>query len=188
MKSVMILTVWLIMIIMATPAAHGLGSRPKPDDGPGFARWIVSQNSWGVLTTLDFNKSPFGNVLSFMDAGTGIPYLYDSTKLDLTGIYAVADPRASLTVTEYVLGYCGSNDPQWPICAKLTLSGQLEVLNKSLPEGKWAEEELIKRHPQFGGFPKAMGFDVLKLNVQQIYLVNDMKPRKNVSVIEYFRV
>ncbi|KAF9667199.1 hypothetical protein SADUNF_Sadunf16G0308200 [Salix dunnii] len=42
--------------------------KPDPNDAVASARWLVSQNSWGVLNTLssDLGGAPFGYVLPFL--------------------------------------------------------------------------------------------------------------------------
>lgn len=104
--------------------------RPPPEDAAAFARWLVAQNSWGVLSTLatDSGGAPFGNVVSFSDGlpdkGLGVPYFYLTT-LDQTARYGLKDPRASFTLSEYSLGTCGNNDPESPLCSKITLTGKV---------------------------------------------------------------
>ncbi|XP_038889587.1 protein CREG1 isoform X2 [Benincasa hispida] len=108
-------------------------SKPDPDNAAATARWLVSQNSWGILSTIssDFGGAPFGNVVSFSDGppneGRGIPYFYLTT-LDPTAKYAISDERASFTLSEYPIGTCGKTDPENPTCAKITLIGKVKLL------------------------------------------------------------
>ncbi|KAL0297865.1 UNVERIFIED_CONTAM: hypothetical protein Sangu_3175100 [Sesamum angustifolium] len=103
--------------------------RPDTENAPLFARWLVSQGSWGVLSTLDsFDFTPFGNVVSYSDAGTGTPYFYLTTTRDPTGLNALKNPKSSFTLSEYELGTCNATtDPQSPLCAKITLSGRVRI-------------------------------------------------------------
>lgn len=115
-----------LMMSQGSSISSPISSRPDPENAPLFARWMVNQGSWGVLTTLEHNNVPFGNVMSYTDAGTGTPYFYLSTLYDPTGINALQNSRSSFTLSEYVLGYCNATtDPQSPICAKITLSGNV---------------------------------------------------------------
>lgn len=43
-------------------------NKPDPNDPAASARWLVSQNSWGVLNTIssDLGGAPFGYVLPFL--------------------------------------------------------------------------------------------------------------------------
>ncbi|XP_028963338.1 uncharacterized protein LOC126583601 isoform X1 [Malus sylvestris] len=107
-----------------------LQKKPDPENAAASARWLVSQNIWGVLDTIssDLGGAPFGNVVSFSDGepgnGSGIPYFYLTT-LDPTARNALKDPRASLTISEHPIGTCGKTDPENPTCAKLTLNGKV---------------------------------------------------------------
>ncbi|KAK4383064.1 hypothetical protein Sango_2812800 [Sesamum angolense] len=115
----------------AAAAAAAAPTLPRPDteNAPLFARWLVSQGSWGVLSTLDsFDFTPFGNVVSYSDAGTGTPYFYLTTTRDPTGLNALKNPKSSFTLSEYELGTCNATtDPQSPLCAKITLSGRVRI-------------------------------------------------------------
>lgn len=103
--------------------------KPDPNNAVATARWLVSQNSWGVLNTIstDLGGAPFGNVVSFSDGlpneGLGIPYFYLTT-LDPTARNAFKDQRSSLTISEFPIGTCGKKDPENPTCAKITLTGK----------------------------------------------------------------
>ncbi|KAG8376012.1 hypothetical protein BUALT_Bualt09G0018700 [Buddleja alternifolia] len=162
-------------------------ARPPPEDAPVFARWLVKQGLWGVLNTLDSARSPFGNVMSYSDGGTGTPYFYLST-LDPTAVFGSINPRASFTLSEYELGYsCNGKDPQSPLCAKITFSGRLKLLAPNSKEGSVARGALFEKHPQFRGFPLQNGtFNVFKLVIKSIFLVNLAAPQRNLTVEEYY--
>ncbi|KAL7124103.1 hypothetical protein ABFS83_14G026300 [Erythranthe nasuta] len=165
-------------------------TRPPPEKAAVFARWLVAESSWGVLATLDAGSgSPFGNVVSFSDASTGVPYFYLSTKLDPTGPNALSNNQSSFTISEYELGTCNKEDPQSPICAKITLSGQLHLLPNNTKEAMSAEEALFAKHHQLAGWPKKNGsFRVFKLVIADIFLVNLYAPKRNLTVRDYLRV
>lgn len=111
----------------------GLGSgcvcdtEGEPENVAGSARSLVGEGSWGVLATLNKTAGgkPFGNVVSYTDAGTGNPYFYLSRSLDPTGMFALNDSRASFTVSQVELNDCRGTDPQSPLCARITLSGDV---------------------------------------------------------------
>ncbi|TYI86358.1 hypothetical protein E1A91_D04G059700v1 [Gossypium mustelinum] len=100
---------------------------PKPDrnNAAGYARWLVSQSSWGILSTIsmELGGSPFGNVVSFsdgvVDKSTGIPYFYLTT-LDPTARNALKDHRSSLTISENPLGTCGNANREPCLCKNHT--------------------------------------------------------------------
>ncbi|KAK4421763.1 hypothetical protein Salat_2126900 [Sesamum alatum] len=178
---------------LAAAAAGGGGGgptvpRPDPENAPLFARWLVSQGSWGVLNTLDhFDGTPFGNVMSYTDAGIGSPYFYLTTTRDPTGFNALKNPKSSFTLSEYELGTCNeTTDPQSPLCAKITLSGRLRLLNQNSAEATSAEAALFRDHPHLAGWPKQNGFVVFKLDIKKIFLVNAFVPAKIPNVSDYF--
>ncbi|OIW09566.1 hypothetical protein TanjilG_28165 [Lupinus angustifolius] len=168
-------------------------SKPDPDDASATARWLVSLNSWGVLNTIsnDLGGAPFGNVVSFSDGlpneGIGIPYFYLTT-LDPTARNALQDERASLTVGEYALGTCGQKDPENPTCSKITLTGKLKMLDeKSSNEGKFARNALFSKHPEMKGWPKGHNFQVFKLEIEDIFLIDWYGGPKPLTVEQYLQ-
>ncbi|XP_059294064.1 uncharacterized protein LOC132047161 [Lycium ferocissimum] len=167
-------------------------SRPKPDDVAVFARWLVSQNSWGVLNTIssDMGGAPFGNVVSFSDGlpdkGRGIPYFYLTT-LDPTARNALKDERSSFTISEYAIGTCGKKDPENPSCAKITLTGKLKVLNGDPKEISFAQTALFTKHPEMKGWPKGHNFQIFKLEIEDIFMINWFGGPKPLTVDQYLQ-
>ncbi|KAH6778046.1 hypothetical protein C2S52_006446 [Perilla frutescens var. hirtella] len=189
MKGSLHIALFALIIFPCSSGSSPISSRPDPEDAPTFARWMVGQGSWGVLTTLDKSDQPFGNVVSYTDAGVGIPYFYLSTTLDPTGGNAVQNSRSSFTLSESVLGYCNATtDPQSPICAKITLSGNLKLLAKNSKEAALAEATLFANHPQLAGYPKKNGFRVFKLMIGKIFLVNKYAPPRNLTAYDYLHL
>ncbi|KAL2500010.1 Pyridoxamine 5'-phosphate oxidase family protein [Abeliophyllum distichum] len=139
--------------------------RPCPDDAPNFARWLVSQSSWGVLNTIssDWGGAPFGNVVSFSDGlpdkGKGIP--------------------------EYSLGTCGNTDPENPICAKITLIGKLKLVDGNSKEAEFGRSALFVKHPEMKGWPKSHNFQVFKLEIENIFMINWFGGPKPLTVDQY---
>ncbi|CAN4079293.1 unnamed protein product [Withania somnifera] len=165
-------------------------SRPKPDDAALFARWLVSQSSWGVLNTIasDMGGAPFGNVVSFSDGlpgkGRGIPYFYLTT-LDPTARNALKDERSSFTISEYAIGTCGNTDPENPSCAKITLVGKLKLLNGDPKEISFAQTALFTKHPEMKGWPKSHNFQIFKLEIEDIFMINWFGGPKPLTVDQY---
>ncbi|CAA3032711.1 CREG1 [Olea europaea subsp. europaea] len=164
--------------------------RPRPDDAADFARWLVCQNSWGVLSTIsnDWGGAPFGNVVSFSDGipdeGKGIPYFY-LTALDPTASNALKDQRSSLTLSEYNLGTCGKKDPENPTCAKITLIGKLKLLDGDSEETEFARTALFSKHSEMKGWPKSHKFQIFKLDIEDIFLINWYGGPKPLTVDQY---
>ncbi|XP_058187116.1 uncharacterized protein LOC131304037 [Rhododendron vialii] len=167
-------------------------SRPKPDAAASFARWLVSQSSWGVLNTLssDLGGAPFGNVVSFSDGlpdeGHGIPYFYLTT-LDPTASNALKDQRSSLTISEYPVGTCGKSDPENPTCSKITLTGKLKVVAGNTGEAEFAKKALFTKHPEMKGWPKDHNFQFFKLEIENIFLINWFGGPKPLTVEQYLQ-
>ncbi|XP_061959643.1 uncharacterized protein LOC133680619 isoform X2 [Populus nigra] len=153
-------------------------NKPDPNDPAASARWLVSQNSWGVLK----------NVVSFSDGlpgeGSGIPYFYLTT-LDPTAKNALQDQRSSFTISEYPLGTCGKKDPENPSCAKITLTGKLKVLKENSKEAELAKSALFAKHPEMRGWPKGHNFQFFKLDIEDIFLINWFGGPKPLTVDQY---
>lgn len=167
-------------------------SKPAPNDAAAYARWLVSQNSWGVLNTIaaDLGGSPFGNVVSFSDGlpgkGAGIPYFYLTT-LDPTAAYALKDSRSSLTISEYPVGTCGKTDPENPTCAKITLSGKLKLVDANSKEAEFGRSALFAKHSEMKGWPVSHNFQVFKLEIEHIFLINWFGGPKPLTVDQYLQ-
>lgn len=179
----------LVVLVQARPLLS-LSSRPRPGDAAPFARWMVSHSSWGVLNTIadDLGGAPFGNVVSFSDgqpdSGSGIPYFYLTT-LDPTASYALKDKRSSFTISEYNIGTCGKKDPENPSCAKITLTGKLNVLDNKSNEAEYAESSLFAKHPEMKDWPKNHNFQIFKLDIENIFLINWFGGPKPLTPDEY---
>ncbi|MBA0726229.1 hypothetical protein Golax_002071 [Gossypium laxum] len=155
---------------------------PKPDrdNAAGYARWLVSHSSWGILR----------NVVSFsdgvVDKSTGIPYFYLTT-LDPTARNALKDHRSSLTISENPLGTCGNADPENPVCAKITLTGKLVLLDANSKESKFAQTALFTKHPEMKGWPKSHNFRIFKLKIKNIFMINWFGGPKPLTVGQYLK-
>ncbi|XP_010091953.2 protein CREG1 [Morus notabilis] len=164
--------------------------KPDPDNAAATARWLVAQNSWGVLNTIssDLGGAPFGNVVSFSDGkpgkGKGIPYFYLTT-LDPSARYGLKDPRASLTVSEYPLGTCGKIDPENPTCAKLTLTGKFKLVDPKSKEAEFAKTALFSKHSEMKDWPKSHNFQIFKLEIENIFLIDWFGGPKPITSDEY---
>ncbi|CAN0857521.1 Protein CREG2 [Linum grandiflorum] len=152
--------------------------KPDPKNPAATSRWLVSQNSWGVLK----------NVASFSDGepgkGTGVPYFY-LTILDPTPTNAMKDPRSSFTISEYPLGTCGKVDPENPTCAKITLTGKLVPVDEKSKEAEFAQNALFTKHPQMKDWPKDHDFQIYKLVIEDIFLIDRFGGPEPLTVEEY---
>ncbi|CAJ1940631.1 unnamed protein product [Sphenostylis stenocarpa] len=182
-----------------------ISTKPDPNDAAASARWLVSLNSWGVLKyslslstafisnssipintiSADLGGAPFGNVVSFSDGGSGIPYFY-LTNLDPTAKDALKNDKASFTVSEYPLGTCGRKDPMNPTCSKITLTGKLKLVDKKSKEVEFARNALFSKHPEMKDWPKDHNFQFFKLEIENIFLINWFGGPKPLTVEQYF--
>jgi hypothetical protein len=145
-------------------------SSQSGDAGAETARWMVANGKWGYVTSLDDENKPSAAVLSFSDGAavmTGRPFFY------IMGAYA--SYKASLTISQAAFNHTTSCeavklDPEDPRCAKLTLSGTLQVASGEAETlGKSA---LFARHPQMKTWPASHQFTVYELKVEDIWLLD----------------
>ncbi|XP_031110416.1 protein CREG1-like [Ipomoea triloba] len=187
----------LLLALLQVEAVHGRPfllsvPRPSPEHAAAFARWLVSQSSWGVLNTIasDLGGAPFGNVVSFSDGppdkSSGTPYFYLTT-LDPTADYGLKDSRSSFTISEYPLGTCGNKDPENPTCSKITLTGKFKLLDGNPEETQFAQTALFTKHPEMTGWPENHNFQIFKLEIEEIFLINWYGGPKPLTVDQYLQ-
>ncbi|XP_039131089.1 protein CREG1-like isoform X1 [Dioscorea cayenensis subsp. rotundata] len=194
--SIFLCSALLLLGVLGPIPAHGrlqIKQKPNPDNAVATARWLVSQNLWGVLSTIssELGGVPFGcrNVVSFSDGlpgeGHGIPYFY-LTALDPTARDALKNMSSSLTLSEVPLGSCGKIDPENPTCAKLTLNGKLKLVDVKTPEGKFALSALFAKHAEMKNWPKEHNFQIFKLDIEHIFLIDWFGGPKPLTPYQYF--
>uniref|UniRef100_A0A0D9WNR6 CREG-like beta-barrel domain-containing protein n=1 Tax=Leersia perrieri TaxID=77586 RepID=A0A0D9WNR6_9ORYZ len=184
----------LLLLRAPLPALAGrpivADGKPAPSEAAATARWLAAQNTWGVLSTIssDLSGAPFGNVVSYSDGepgeSHGIPYFYLTT-LDPTARDALEDERTSFTLSEFPLGTCGKIDPENPTCAKLTLTGKLKLIDPQSSEADLAKAALFTKHPEMKGWPKNHHFQIFKLEIKNIFLIDWFGGPKPISPTEY---
>lgn len=177
----------------------------RPGGGAALARWLVHSLDWGSVSTISTLEGsdgmPFGNVYSFADgpcdAGSGVPYLLGSDMgtsfKDLS-----ANPQVSLTLTEASLSsvcpertpspMCALSDmgdPGSPMCARVTLSGEFEIVDKASDEYSYFRAALVDRHPSMGFWPDSHDFNLAKINLQQVWLIGGFGGALIMSPEEY---
>lgn len=178
-----------------------LEKRPDPSDKAKTARWMVHSLDWGVVSTISSRLTdtttatpsnvPFGNVYSFVDGScdnpSGIPYLY-GTYMDQSFADTLNNDNVALTLSESSfssvcgnkaeasIGSCqlGTNfgDPENPMCARLTLTGKLVVLDGGSDEFKTARAAFFERHPSMKSWPSGHGWVVAKIDIEDIWLID----------------
>jgi hypothetical protein len=132
--------------------------------------------------------APSRNVVSFSDGlpneGSGIPYFYMTT-LDPTARDVEKDPRASLAISEYAIGTCDKNDPENPICAKITLTGKLKIVDRNSKEEEFARIALFSKHSQMKDWPEGHHFQFYKLEIEDIFFINWIGGARTLTPDEY---
>ena len=65
-----------------------------------------------------------------------------------------------------------SGDPENPMCARLTLTGKLVVLDEDTEEYEFAKDAFFERHPSMAYWPKGHGWVVAKIVIEDIWLID----------------
>jgi Pyridoxamine 5'-phosphate oxidase len=146
---------------------------------------------------------PFGNVYSFVDGtcdkATGIPYLF-GTFMDQSFIDSKENPMVSLTLSEASLSsVCTERDglaactlgtkygdPENPVCARLTLTGNLVVLEEDSHEYEFAQRALFERHSTMEGWPSDHNWVIAKIDVQDVWLIDFFGGASIIDPASYF--
>eukprot|EP00980_Cylindrotheca_fusiformis_P028860 scaffold22660_cov127-Cylindrotheca_fusiformis.AAC.14 len=186
-----------------------LKDRPDISEKALTARWMVSSLDWGVLSTVSTrlgdaeNPIPFGNIYSFVDGpcgkSTGIPYFY-GTYLDQSFKDSMDHPTVSLSLSEASLssvciGRDGLDactlgtkygDPESPICARLTLTGDFVVVQDDSEEFEFARQAIFERHTTMAEWPDDHNWVIAKLDIKDIWLIDFFGGATILSPEEYF--
>jgi hypothetical protein len=171
---------WIISSIF------GALARPPANDTVDTARWILSQTSWGVLTTSSINLggAAFGNPISLVEVG-GTPYFYVSM-LDVSIQDLQMHPQCTLSLSEASVDCAKLNlDPEDPRCTRLSLSGNMvNVTNES--EHQKAKSLLFEQHPAMKSWPTDHSWIIRKIQIENIWLVAKYGGAADVPVKDYF--
>ncbi|GAB4854818.1 hypothetical protein Ancab_023402 [Ancistrocladus abbreviatus] len=167
--------IWGVLKAQFTEEGRSLCcEKPDHNDHVNYARWLASKNIWGVI-----NDGLPGD-------GYGVPYFY-LTLRDLTAINALKDSRSSLSISELPLGTSGNMDPENLTCGKMTLTGRLKKLESGSEEVELGRKYLFSKHPEMQYWPPSHGFEVFKLDIEDIYLLNWYGPATKIPVEEYLK-
>jgi len=177
-----------------TPSAVLKSSPPAYTQKPETARWMAHNLTFGVMSTtsVQYPGYAFGNPQSFIDGsadnGTGRLYFYVSD-LDASMKDIKANPTVSFTLSEeFSHGFCSSAqiDPEDPRCARLVFSGAIR--NTTSDEGLNAKANLFARHPGMKKWPSDHSWQVVSLDLTQIWLIDFFGGATLISVDDYFKV
>jgi len=143
-------------------------------------------------------KVVFTNVVSYSDGrysqkdrrnATGVPYFFLTT-LDESAKYLEKEPSASFTISEKssdIDGRCGAVDAQEPPCARITLSGKVKPV-RSKREEDFAKQAFFSKHPAMERWPSDHKFIFFKMDVEDVFFLNDYGGASPISVKEYLNV
>jgi len=210
MRSILLLLFFCLIAFSNAECACELEQRPDVTSKAKTARWMVHSLDWGVVSTIssrlgDDGSSavPFGNVYSFVDGtcdkATGVPYLY-GTYMDQSFADTKSNDMVSLSLSESSLSSVCPNDaiescvlgtkfgdPENPMCARLTLTGKLVVLEDDSAEHDFAENAFFERHPSMKYWPKGHGWIIAKIEIQDIWLIDFFGGATILDPKEYFQ-
>lgn len=148
---------------------------------------------------------PFGNIYSFVDGScekfTGTPYFY-GTYMDQSLQDSKANPMVSLSLSEASLSSVCANkdgldacslgskygDPESPVCARLTITGELVIIKEETDSDEYAfaMESLFERHSTMQTWPTDHNWVVFKIDVHDIWLIDYFGGASIISPDEYF--
>jgi hypothetical protein len=122
--------------------------------------------------------------------------------LDQSLIDSVENPMVSLTLSEASLSSVCKNrdglsacnigtkygDPENPVCARLTLTGTLVVLDKESDEYTFSHEALFQRHPTMEQWPANHEWVIAKILISDVWLIDYFGGASILSPEVYFKV
>merc|ERR1719392_289507 len=192
MRSVATFVIFLAAIVVLIDANHWT-KRPSPFAKPEFARYMIRNALWGIVSAYSpIYKQPFGTLQSFADGpdgnSTGIPYFYIA-EWSTTWKHIMHNNTVSLTTSEATGDYCDASslDAMEPLCARIMLTGTMElVLDKE--ELNFAIKTLYARHPAMKKWPKGHMWHYMKLRLTSVNLLSFYGGISHVALEDYFAV
>jgi Pyridoxamine 5'-phosphate oxidase len=139
---------------------------------------------------------------SSTSTSTGTPYFY-GTYMDQSFQDMQANAAASLVLSEAALAsVCSATaevplkactisnanwgDPENPVCARLVLTGHLLEVAPESDEYVMAQAAFFQRHPQMPYWPKDHHWVIVKLEIQDIWLIDYFGGASILSVEDYY--
>merc|ERR1719265_20030 len=151
---------------------------------------MVNQVSWGVIATTNvrLNGTAFGNPISLSDAlNDGHPYFYVS-QLDESMKDIRAQNQCTLSLSEASLDCAALKlDPEDPRCTRLSLTGALKNVTDPSEHDK-AQAVLFKQHPSMKSWPADHNWLIVKLDIQEIWLIDFFGGASDITPADYLAV
>jgi len=175
--------------------ALGLHPRPDYDQYASYARWLVHESDYAIISTHHDGTEVFGNVMSISDGvgtehSTGVIYTY-LPDLDATYHDLMKNDTVALTFTEMALaggtsGGCKGSTAESPPCGRLVISGRLTPVPE---EGQaTALRSLYSRHPEMEDWNKRHNFVAFWMQpdtISSFFLINFYGGATHPSVKDY---
>ena len=77
-------------------------------------------------------------------------------------------------------------DPENPVCARLTVTGTLVVLDEGSDEYILAQQALFQRHATMADWPADHEWVIAKIDIQDVWLIDFFGGASIIAVDEYF--
>jgi len=110
--------------------------------------------------------------------------------MDETARDLLKNPVASFTLSEKasdVDSRCGALDAQEPPCARITLMGRVVPI-RSRTEQEFAKRALFSKHPAMERWPSGHRFGFYKMDIEEIFFLNEYGGAVPLGVREYLSV
>lgn len=79
-------------------------------------------------------------------------------------------------------------DPESPICARLTMTGILVEVVENTDEYQWIQEAFFQRHPQMQYWPKNHDWKIVKLQLQDLWLIDYFGGATVIQPEQYYNI
>jgi hypothetical protein len=185
----------LLGMAVGIGAAYGMHPRPEFSAYASFARWLVHESDYAVVTTHHNGSGVFGNIMSISDGNgyedsTGVIYTY-LPNLDATYADLMVDDRVALTFTEMALdggksGGCANSTAEDPPCGRLTISGRLTRVPAE--HEATALQYLYARHPEMKAWGAEHDFHPFWMapeNITDFFLISFYGGSQHPAVEDY---
>nr|ATU82451.1 venom pyridine 5' phosphate oxidase [Lethocerus distinctifemur] len=169
---------------------------PPKEQAARMARYVVHNSDWCSVSHVSRQNQTYGypqaRVFSMVDGptynSTGVPYIY-VTLMDEGTQDLLKTGRCSMTMSLAQGDYCKnqSYDPEDPRCPQVILTGNCLKVPDQTEEWNFARNSLFCRHPIMARWPPGHQWIVMKLQVKNILLVDDIGGNKYPTVEEYFK-
>eukprot|EP00448_Togula_jolla_P009198 CAMPEP_0170609258 /NCGR_PEP_ID=MMETSP0224-20130122/22026_1 /TAXON_ID=285029 /ORGANISM="Togula jolla, Strain CCCM 725" /LENGTH=232 /DNA_ID=CAMNT_0010934547 /DNA_START=77 /DNA_END=772 /DNA_ORIENTATION=+ len=183
-------------VFLAATLSDALHPRPQFDNYASFARWLVHESDYAVVSTHHKGSEVFGNIISIADGngyedstGVILTYLPD---LDVTFMDLAVDSRVALTFSEMALGDgrsggCVNSTAETPPCGRVTITGRMTLVPES--HKALALKYLFARHPIMKSWGEQHNFQpfwIAKENMTDLFVIDMYGGGQHPSAESYF--